>query len=201
MMYRISSLEEISSARYLVHLEDAGSFPLYKKEAVQYGITEGGFLSEAACREILEELLPKRACQRAMYLLQKMDRTELQLRRKLEESFYPGQIVDHAVAYVKRFHYIDDVRYAWNYIDSRKGGKSRRQLAAELREKGVSREDIEEALSESEFPDEREQILSWIEKKHFDAAGSSPKEKQRFCQFLMRRGFSLSAIRSALEPD
>lgn len=198
-MYRISSIESVSPSRYLIHLEGGESFPLYIKEADRYGIREGAFLPEEVYHEIMEELLPRRVCHRAVHTLEKMDRTEAQLRRKLESSSYPGHLIDYAVDYVKRLHYLDDVRYASAYIDYRRDSRSRRQLANELRERGVSREDIEEAFAQSELPDEQEQILYWKEKKHYCPEEADKKTKERFYQFLLRRGFSISAIRSVLE--
>lgn len=94
----------LSSSRCLVHLEGAESFPLYRKELVMFGISEGAELSEDSYRRIMEELLTKRARRRVMYLLQKMDRTEYQLRKKLQESHYPALVIEDAIAYVKGFH-------------------------------------------------------------------------------------------------
>lgn len=172
----------LSSSRCLVHLEGAESFPLYRKELVMFGISEGAELSEDSYRRIMEELLTKRARRRVMYLLQKMDRTEYQLRKKLQESHYPALVIEDAIAYVKGFHYIDDVRYAWNYIDFRKADQSRRQIMMSLQEKGISGADIQSAFDQTEFPDEMEQILRWKEKKHFCPEKADLKEKQRFYQ-------------------
>lgn len=188
----------ISASRCMVHLEAAESFPLYRKELSLYDIHEGGELSEDSYHEIMEVLLPKRACQRAMHILQKMDRTEHQLRTKLKDSGYPSSIVDHAVEYVRSFHYIDDVRYAWNYIDFRKAQQSRRQLVMGLREKGISEQDIQAALDETAFPDELEQILYWKEKRHFDPETADVKEKQKFYQFLLRKGYTSSSIQKVI---
>lgn len=197
-MYPVRSLEMISSSRCMVHLEEGLSFPLYKKELALYGIREGADLSRETYDEIMTGLLPKRACHRAMHLLQKMDRTESQLREKLKDSGYPSGIIDHALDYVKRFHYIDDIRYAWNYIDFKKNEQSKLQITMTLRQKGVSEEDIRAAFDETEFPDEEDQILKWIEKKRYCSETADIKEKQKMYQFLLRKGYSSSAIRKVL---
>lgn len=198
-MHQISSLESVSATRYLIHLEEGESFPLYKKEAERYGIREGAALEEEVYREIMEELLPKRVRERAMYLLLKMDRTEFQLRRKLKEGLYPEPLIDLALDYVKSHHYVDDLRYAVSYIDYRRDSQSRRQLACSLKEKGISAEDIEEAFRQTDLPDEEEQIRYWQRKKRYCPEEADPKEREKFYQFLLRKGFSLSGIRKALE--
>ncbi len=199
MMLQIRSLERLSSDRYLVTLEDDSFFPLYEKELAGYGIEEGGMLAEASYQEILCELLPRRARHKAMYLLQSMDRTEYQLRRKLQECSYPEEVIEDAVQYVKGFHYIDDVRYARNYVEFRKERKSLKQLEQELYQKGVSREDFEEAVSELEVPEEEEQILAWIEKKQFHPETADQKETDRFLRFLLRKGYRISSIKQAFQ--
>lgn len=77
-----------------------------------------------------------------------MDRTEQGLYRKLAESEYPEELILDAIEYVKKYHYIDDMRYARNYISYRQGSKSRRRLQQELMQKGVPKEITEQALEE-----------------------------------------------------
>ena len=86
----------------------------------------------------MRELLPVRAKKKALHLLERMDRTEQQLYRKLADGGYPDQVAKEAVDYVKSYHYIDDVRYARSYIESRKAAKSLRQIERELYQKGIT---------------------------------------------------------------
>lgn len=195
----VDQVEALSGGRCLVCLEDGRSFPLYKKELDQFGIREGEALAPERGEEIFKELLPKRAKLCAMNYLQHMDRTEQQLRRKLAELSYPEEIAEQAVAYVKSYHYIDDVRYALNYIESKKENKSMRLMEQELFQKGVSQEDIQAALSQIDAPDEERQILAWLEKKHYSAEEADRSETERMIRFLLRKGYQLSAIRKTMD--
>ena len=51
-----------------------------------------------------------------MNLLQGREYTTSQLRTKLQQGFYPPKIIEQAIDYVAGFHYIDDLRYAVDYI-------------------------------------------------------------------------------------
>ena len=53
-------------------------------------------------------------------------------------------------AYVESYHYIDDKRYALSYILSQKEKKGKARIQMELRRKGVSQEDIDQAFAETE---------------------------------------------------
>ena len=197
-MHLISRIEKRSSGRYQVLLEGEDSFPLYYKELRQYGIEEGGVLTEQSYQEIMMELLPVRAKKKALHLLERMDRTEQQLYRKLADGGYPDQVAKEAVDYVKSYHYIDDVRYARSHIESRKAAKSLRQIERELYQKGITREDFQCAAVQLEAPDEEQQILSWIEKKRFCVARADRKETDRFIRFLLYRGYGMAVIQKVL---
>ncbi len=197
----IDRIETLSGGRCLVCLESGCSFPLYKKELKEFGICEGGAFAPELETRILGELLPRRAKLCAMNYLQRMDRTEQQLRAKLAELSYPEDIAEQAVAYVKSFHYIDDVRYAVNYIECRKSGKSLRRLEQELYQRGVSPGDFQEALQQTDTPDEERQIRDLLVKKHYSAGQADRSETERTIRFLLRRGYPLPAIRKAMQED
>lgn len=193
-MRQVCEIRKLSGGRYLVTLDDAFQFPLYGKELDAYGIREEEMLKEEAETEILQEVLPKRAKLCAMHFLQSSDRTEQQLRRKLETLFYPEEVIGQAVAYVKRFHYIDDLRFAVNYIECRSGSKSMRLIEQELYQKGISKETFSEAAEQAERPDEAAQIRQWLKKKNYSAENADRKETERICRFLVRKGYSISEI-------
>ncbi len=144
----------------------------------------------------------KRAKHRALYLLERCDRTEQELRTKLNQNYEP-EVVDEAIAYVKQFHYIDDKRYAVNYLNSRGRVKSRRQVEQELLyKKGISKDILEEARQEVEPQDERQMIRHWMEKKGMDPQTATQEEVRRFYLFLMRRGFrSEDVLRELKNPE
>ena len=53
----------------------------------------------------------------AMNLLTARDYTEKQLRDKLNKREYSSDEIQAAIDYVKSFHYVDDIRYAENYLE------------------------------------------------------------------------------------
>ena len=185
-----------------IPLEDGCCFPLYKGECRRYGLQEGVELAQEQFEEIRQEILIKRARKRTMHLLEKMDRTESQLRTKLKQGCYPDDVIDDAIDYVKGYHYVDDLRYAQNYVRCHRDNKSRRMIQMQLQEKGVSKEWIWQALEEEyEQEGEREQILKWVQKKGYSSQQADIREKQRMYRFLMRRGFSPNDILNVLESE
>ncbi|SFP96030.1 regulatory protein [Lachnospiraceae bacterium XBB1006] len=157
------------------------------------------FLEECMDEQLEREI--KEAKKKAMYLLEKQDRTQSQLLAKLREKGFSEEACEEALSYVKSFHYIDDERYARNYIRYRQHTKSRQQLKLDLLKKGIVREDIEAAIAEEYEGNEREMIRKLLLKKHYDPETSDYKEKNRIIAFLMRRGFLMEDIRACMQDD
>lgn len=132
----------------------------------------------------------KKAKVKALNLLERMDRTEAQLREKLLKAEFEPEIVEQAIAYVYSYGYLNDERYVRNYIEYRKEQKSRRQLEQELQfRRGVSPELIRKVYEELEPADEKAMIRRHLEKKHYIPSQWDEKQKQRIIASLQRKGF------------
>ena len=195
----VTELRAVTKQKFQVEIDGQPAFVLYKGELSRCHIEKGRGISPETYREITEEILPKRAKMRAMHLLEQGDRTRRGLEDKLLKSGYPPHAAEEALAYVESFHYIDDKRYALSYILSQKDKKGKTRIQMELRRKGVSQEDIDQAFSETEEEtDPRETIRELIRKKKRGEGPIDEKERNRLYGFLMRGGFSSSDILSVL---
>lgn len=201
----ITEITELDKKRCKIFIDGEYAFVLYKGEIRDYRIKSGEEISESIYDEIISAVLPKRAKLRAMNLLQKKDYTEKQLRNKLSEGLYPADIIDDAISYVKSYKYLDDDRYARDYITYHMDSRSRSRITQDLAGKGISKELIATAMDELYADDdgssEIEQIRLLLVKKHYDPENSDYKEKQKIMAFLMRKGYSMSLIRKAMSVD
>ena len=198
----VTRIRPVTRQKYRIEVEGLPPFVLYKGEVSRYHIEEDKDLSMETYREILEEVLIKRAKLRTLRLLEQGDRTKKGLENKLEQNGYPPEAVEEAIVYAESFHYIDDKRYAVNYIQNQRGCKGRARIMMELRNKGVSQEDIDFAFQETEEgADTRERIRELIGKKRKSQGTMEEKERQKLYGFLMRRGFASSDILSVLRES
>lgn len=201
-MSYICEIKPLEKGKSALILDNGEELILYRSELRALSLSGQMELPEEFYRKIMDEIIGLRAKKRAMHLLERMDRTEKQLYDKLLQSGYPQECIDNAILYVKKYHYIDDRRYASNYIRCYQDRKSRLRMQQDLLRKGVSRALIEEVLEEEFQADERIQIRSLLEKRGFDATECDEKERQRCYQFLMRRGFKSSDILKVMrDPD
>lgn len=144
-----------------------------------------------------EEIL--RAKKKAMSLLQHMDRTEWELRSKLEKAGFTEESVQEAMEYVKSFHYIDDRRYAFRFVEIYCESRSIQRIRQDLQKKHISDELITLALEEIEYDDSRalekalDKVLSGIGHE------LSYEERQKIIAKLYRKGFRVDQIITQLE--
>ena len=197
----ITKIQALTKQKYRIFLDGESAFAVYKGELSRYHLEEGAVLPPEVYEELVNRVLKKRATLRAMHILERTDKTEAQLRRKLEESEYPKEAVESAIAYVTSYGYLDDRRYAEHYIEWKKQGKGKARLKMELVQKGISREIIEEVLESTDFGETREMIHQIILKKRKTDIPMNEKEKQRLYGFLMRKGFSSSDILAVMREE
>ena len=68
---------------------------------------------------------------------------------KLLGDGYPKEVINRVMEFLKEYRLIDDRVYTENFIRMNQEKKSRRQIAFELQQKGVDRQDISRILEGS----------------------------------------------------
>ena len=180
----VTDIKPVTKQKFQIEIDGQPAFVVYKGELFRYHLEKNREIEQSVYTELVDEVLTKRAKLRAMYLLQKMDRTRWELERKLQESGYPPVAVERALEYVTSFHYIDDKRYVAMYIESQKNKKGKARIKMELMRKGVSSEVIAEVFEETEDEtDTKETIRSLIEKKCSNPTQMDEKEKRKLYGF------------------
>ena len=196
--YRVISVQALGKKKYKVLLEGVETviLSLYPSEIRRYSISEGGVLSASLYQEI-HEILCKRGKERALYYLKNSDKTVSQMRSKLKEGYYPEDIIDEVLSFLEKYGYIDDYRFAQNFVSYNKHNKSVKQLKNKLLLKGVRREIIDEVICEgiqdNEDVEER-QIEAYCRKKL--KAGGDDRQSNKIVMALIRRGFKYEQVQS-----
>ena len=194
---RIERVEALDRRKSKVFTDGDFAFLLYNGELEKYGIYEGAILEQGNFRQI-EELLKGRARERAYNLLKVQDRTEEEIRRRLLQDGYPGQVVQETMRFLQEYRLIDDARYALNYLQLHGKRKSRAELAFYLQRKGIPREVVRSQM-ETSGQDSGEAIRALLRKKHYIAGQTPRDQKNKIVAYLMRRGFSWEDIRREMD--
>ncbi len=164
--------------------------------------------SETAAQKSAEQRqkLLRRCRERCLYLITDSEKTEARLREKLRASGkYTEDIIDETMAFLKRYDYLDDRRFADRMIQRYADSKSLSEIRQKLYQRGISRRDAEEAIADyradGETAERRElaAVQQLLQKKHRGSVAElGREERQKLLQSLMRRGFSYSLCSRAL---
>ncbi|MBP3359708.1 MAG: regulatory protein RecX [Clostridia bacterium] len=135
--------------------------------------------------------------EKALRLLEFRSHSEHELREKLRAAGGLEEDIDEAVNFCLEYNFLNDRQYAGmrarDLSSLKKFGK--RRIKSELYRRGLSEEDIEEALSDIE--DDEDELMRLVEKKlrgNFDK-----KNKGKTIRYFLYRGYELSDIKNAIE--
>ena len=186
----IKELKKQKNGKVSVRIDGAEGFVLYASEAAAFGLREESELPREVYQEICESILKRRARARLLHLLAARDYPSAVLEQKLKKDGHPDAVIEDAVRYVKDSGFVDDERYAGEYVRMHQRTKTRRQIAYALSQKGIRRDTVQKALAYGYEADETQMIRAFLEKKKYDPETASASERRRISQALLRRGFS-----------
>ena len=194
-MHYITEIKDIGKKCRII-IDDDIVVQLYKGEVRKLGIKADSQFSNESYNEMYN-ILNKRARERSLFLLKDMDKTEKQIRDKLKLGDYPEDIINNAIEFLKKYGYVDDIRYAKLYISSKQNSKSIKQIELVLYKKGVNKENVSKVLLEMDLSNE-EALNKLIEKiiKKYDL--NDKTQYNKMCRYLLGKGFSYGEIQEAL---
>ena len=131
----------------------------------------------------------------ALKLLRRRDYSVVQLREKLASRF--GEVPDEVIKTLLKKRFLDDARYAGNYVVKRREFHPS-LVRDELLNSGVSKEIAEQVLSGNDWPS----LQDVVRAKMIDWKLQAPihrKEANRLYRALARLGYPEDEIREELE--
>jgi regulatory protein len=123
-----------------------------------------------------------------------------QLRAYLLRKGFTESVILRVFHALSEYGYLDDRRYAEEFVQSRLQSRprSKRMLRAELQQKGIAGEVIEEVL-ESAGVDDWKTALALVEKRLAKLRGLDERVlERRLGSYLARRGYRMDTIREVM---
>lgn len=199
MEYLITDIKDITSKKRLVYINYEPAFPLYAGEVKSYHLAVNRIIADSVYDEIMN-LLYTRAFTRIAYLIKDRDYTEYEISSKLRTSHYPEDVILAAVERAKKEKFIDDYRYADNFVHFKAESRSRNMVANKLHAKGVPADIIDSVCDEyyEEHEDAEETIVRDLLAKKLrgvDASSLDYEERQKLFASICRKGFSYDCVK------
>lgn len=127
----------------------------------------------------------------ALKLINYCDRTKAELHRKLIDKEMREDVIEDVIEKLESEGFINDSRYAEYYIICYSDKRSKRRIARELSEKGISDVIIEECIDEcNDVEALRNALDKQLRKRGLSVKDNiSVKEREKIAAALYRQGF------------
>jgi regulatory protein len=199
----ITSLEQVRPKGWFELIVEGNPPFLIDAESIfRHSLKIGDTLTETQINKIKNEADISWLKNKGMQILSRHMISERDLRRKLSEERRPQNAREDVIYQLKHYGLIDDNKYASSFVRTQisRGPKSRLYLKKLLREKGISEEIAQNAIT-SEFQeiDEVGAVRKLAEKKYKTVKYlPTEKAKGKVINFLRSRGFPWDTIRQAI---
>jgi len=194
---------------YEVVFSDGTSLFLLQDVVFRYGVREGGEFTRDEVNRLQEESFYIGCERKAFDLLSRSSYSSSRLRLKLLDRGFPERVVDKTVKRMGELGYIDDEKFAENWIEFRvrRHPEGRIALIAGLVDRGIDRWLAEEKVNEFFSRESEEKIAERAYEKLMERMFRDVSRKgkglhdleRKFYSRLSRLGFSHSIVMRLIE--
>lgn len=189
-MYKIDVLRRDENSNEVLVICCGEKYRITVHDLEVLGFEDGDSIDENGIEQLVEAGERLSCIKKAFDFLSYGDLSEKQLRDKLSKKFDKSLAQDVAALFVER-GYVNDLdlarRYAETFYEFKNMGLSR--IRNELFRRGISKENIEDALSKYEYEDQSERIKAFITKKYDLSRMNDIKYRQKVYAGAIRAGF------------
>lgn len=190
-MYYITDIRRDDNSNEAIVLCGGERYRITVRDLDNMEIQEGDSIDDEQLEALVEADERLSCIKKAFDFLSYGDLSEKQLRDKLCRKFSKELSADVAELFVER-GYVNDARlaerYAETFYEFKNMGLGR--IRNELFKRGISRENIENALAKYEYEDQTERIEEFIRKKYDVSKLDDIKYRQKVYAGALRAGFS-----------
>ncbi len=176
------------------------SLDVHEDVMIKFRMIKGAVFTKRELEEIVFADERQQAYADALHYLSRKPRTGYEITMRLGEKGWGEDTAAEVVQRLVDEGLVNDAVYAQEWAGQRVRGRGKGKLwvGHELRQKGVSKPLIEEALQMVSEDDEFESAKELASKKWRTSSGEPADRKRKTGAFLMRRGFSGSLVSRVL---
>ncbi|MCC3381276.1 regulatory protein RecX [Paenibacillus farraposensis] len=177
--------------RYIIHFGPY-SLSVLEDVMIKYNMFKGTSFDKAELEAVVLADEKQQGYVYALYYLGRKPRTRQEIAQRLVQKELDQAVIDEVLMRLESERLVDDDLYARQWARQRVTGQRRGKVwvRQELRQKGISKASIGEALGEITDNEEWESALVIGRKKWKQVRGDVTEKKRKTYPFLMRRGYS-----------
>lgn len=196
----LTKISPTKQGRLALFFDDEFKFSVDLETIAEFALQKDKSFTDDEYENLFHETQYKKAKEKAFKLLGYKSYTRYLLKQRLLREEFNEEVVEEVLCRTEELGFINDVDYARrcaaDLLNFKKYSLSR--IRQELRHRGVSDFDIDEALENLiEEVDPQEQITQLIQKKYLKYL-SDEKGRRKTVNALLRLGYNYSQIRQAM---
>lgn len=158
----------------------------------------GQIVTQEQLEEMQLESEKHTALDKALHFLSATRKTEREIRAYLTKKGYLPAVIEYVIEKLREYGFINDEEYAEAYTESAAKRKGGRLIRMELKNKGLSDEAIDGALSELDSEQELETAKNILE-KYMRGKTADKATLQKAYRYLMSKGFDYEVAKAAID--
>lgn len=197
-MKKITDIKEQlkNKKRVSVYLDGEYYCGLDLVTALKYRLKVGEFIEEERLVEIQYTSEMQACFDKALTFISSSVKTEKQIKDKLKKLGYLDEIIDSTLEKLKGYGYVDDGDFARRFTTTYKGVKGKKLIKLELKKKGVSDVDAENAVSEIQS---QQETVDKLAEKYLKNKEKDKNNILKCYKYLLSKGFDYDEAKQAVE--
>jgi len=196
------SVQKANPDRLNLFVDDQFAFGARREVIARHMLKKGMEVTPDLLRAVWRDEECYKARDKAANYLSYRARSQKEMADYLAGKGFDEDVVEQTIEWLLRYGYLNDEQFAKQWVESRMRSKPRGKamLRWELKQKGVARDEVEDAITEFVDDDvEIEAAMSLLQKKiGKKSIEFTLDERKKLAQFLARRGFPSSVIYEAI---
>ena len=182
--------------RYSIFLDGEFAFGVHVDVLVMHGLRKGMTLEKEELEALIHDESVKKAILAGIKHISYKQRTSKEVRDKLISLEYTPDQIEEAVEKLIDLAFLDDERYAEEFVDTRQQRYGRKRIFLELKKRGIAEGLAERALDKMLDVDAGYQTaMAMAQKKYAQCTGLDPrKAATRIQGQLLRKGYSYDVV-------
>ncbi len=181
-----------------IYLDNSFYCGLELETVMRHRLKIGASVSPEDLDEIQAESETMRALDKALNFISRSQKTKKQVEDYLESKGYLKKTIEAVLDKMSAYKFVNDQNYAKDYVKSASKNKGKRLISLELKRKGVSIDDMSEALNDIDGETETEAATK-IAEKYLKNKEKTRENAVKCYKYLLSKGFDYETAKEAAD--
>lgn len=189
-----------SQQLYNIYVDDKFVLGISDLQISLLGLKIGQTITEERLAELSRDIQQQKAYHRALYYLKFRSRSEKEMADYLKGKNFDESSINATVEKLKTEKLIDDLVFSQQWLKNRLQFQHYplRKIRAELHQKGIDKDVIDQALTELDDEAEADSLRELIKQKRRQ---SKYREPPKLLAYLVGRGYSYGLVKQVLADE